>query len=97
MLVRMRPALLIASPDAERRRRARALLADWPCYEAADPASLLRLLAAARPALLLLDADWPAGGAERAGLLHLRLDDQALLGLRARVAALLAAPPPALQ
>ncbi|MFN4116189.1 MAG: hypothetical protein ACK4F7_06795 [Inhella sp.] len=92
----MRPALLIASPDAERRRRARALLVDWPCYEATDPASLLRLLAAARPALLLLDADWPAGGAERAGLLELRLDEP-LLDLRARVAALLAAPPPALQ
>lgn len=92
----MRPALLIASRDAERRRQLRKLLADWPCYEASDAASLLHLLNIARPALLLLDADWPCGGAERAGLLELRLD-HSLLGLRERVAALLATAPPALQ
>ena len=92
----MKPALLIASRDAERRRRLRALLADWPCFEAADPASLRRQLAVARPALLLLDGDWPTGGAERAGLLQLQVD-ASLLGLRQRVAALLAAPPAPLQ
>lgn len=97
----MQPTLLIASTSPERRRRLRALLADWPCFEAADTAGLLRQLAVARPALLLLDGDWPAGGAERAGLLQLvlRADDALLdlLGLRERVARLLAAPPGALQ
>ena len=92
----MRPALLIASLDAERRRQLRKLLADWPCYEASDSASLRRLLRVARPALLLLDGDWPAEGAERAGVLELRLD-ASLFGVRERVAVLLAAAPPALQ
>jgi hypothetical protein len=92
----MKPSLLIASSQAERRRQLRRLLGDWPVYEARDAAELRRMLKLARPALLLLDGDWPAGGAERAGLLELRLDES-LLGLRERVAALLAIPPAALQ
>ena len=92
----MRPALLIASADAERRHQLRSLLSEWPCYEASDLSTLRRQLAVAQPALLLLDGDWPAGGAERAGLIELRVPAP-LLGLRERVAALLRAPPPTMQ
>ncbi len=93
---RMPAAILIASADAARRRQLRAQLAEWPCYEAADAAALARMLAIVRPALLLVEPGWPAGGAERAGLLQLELP-ATLLGLRARVAALLAGPAPSLQ